>query len=91
VSGVVAPTQLNQVDRCDLSTDFIHLMEEASFGTYLRTGESRGIAAPVSILCACLEKPILSTSVMKSRRSVCFSSFPCRYCLMNSGEPSGVP
>ncbi len=91
MSRVVAPTQLNQVDMCVLSTNFIHSMEEVSFGTDLRTWESRRIGALVSILCDCLEKTILATSVMKSRRSVCFSSFPCRYCLMNSGEPSGLP
>ena len=85
------PTHLNQVDMCALPTDFIHSMEEASVGTDLRTWESRGIASPVSILCACLEKPNLATLVMKSKRSVRFSSFPCRYCLMNFGEPSGVP
>ena len=89
MSMVVAPTQLNQVDRGALSTNFIHSMDEGFFGTDLRTWESRGIADSVSILWACLEKPILATSVMKSRRSVCFSSFPYRYCLMNAGEPRG--
>ena len=82
MSRVVAPTLLNHVDKCVVSTDFIHSMEEASFVTDLRTWESRGITAPLSILCACLEKP---------GRSVCFSSFPYRYCLMNSRELSGVP
>ena len=56
MSRVVAPTQLNQVVMCALSIDFIHSTEEASLGTNLRTWESREIAAPVSILCACLDR-----------------------------------
>ena len=90
-SRVVAPTQLSQVEKCASYTDFIHSLDEGSFGTELRTWERRGITTFVSILRASLKTYIFVTSAMNSTRSVCLSSFSCNYCLINSGEHNGVP